>query len=231
MGEVRTSNLDALKKRRKLQRKRRKRNFLVITSLLLLAVLGFGVYLNFFAGPESIFYQLKTDKKKLNLKTLEVPEYVDVQLIDVGLGRTGILLTEVKDIVVHYTGNPGSTAQNNRDYFNKPSTEVSSHFVIGIDGEIIQCVPLDEKSAATNHRNKDTISIEVCHLYETGEFSDAAYQSLVKLTAWLCENSGLDEKHIIRHYDVTGKQCPIYYVNNEDKWEEFKKDVKGEMGK
>lgn len=229
MGEVRTSNLDALKKRRKQRKKRRIRRAVIILILFIIAFFGFGIYKIFSA--DSGGHKLFGGTDKLNLKTLEVPDYVDVQLIDVGLGRTGLLLTEVKDIAVHYTGNPGSTAQNNRDYFNKPSTDVSSHFVIGIDGEIIQCIPLDEKSAATNNRNKDTISIEVCHEDETGQFSDAAYASLVKLTAWLCENSDLDEENVIRHYDVTGKECPLYYVRNEDKWEDFKSDVKDEMGK
>ena len=32
-------------------------------------------------------------------------------------------------------------------------------------------------------------------------------------------------EHIIRHYDVTGKECPLYYVEHEDKWEEFRDDV------
>ena len=40
---------------------------------------------------------------------------------------------------------------------------MSAHFLIGLEGEIIQCIPLNEKSSATNDRNRDTISIEVCH--------------------------------------------------------------------
>ncbi len=229
MYEVKTSNLDALKRRRQKRKAiRRKRIVIAIVCFALVLTVAV-VYTAFYAGPDSLLYNLKDDSQKLNIKSLDVPDYVDVQLINVGLARTGVILTEVKDIVIHYTGNPGSTAQNNRDYFNKPSTQVSSHFVIGINGEIIQCIPLDEKSAATNHRNKDTISIEVCHEDESGAFSEAAYSSLVKLTAWLCTNSDLDEKDIIRHYDVTGKECPLYYVHNEDKWEQFKADVKEEI--
>ena len=30
---------------------------------------------------------------------------------------------------------------------------------------------------------------------------------------------------VIRHYDVTGKNCPKYFVEHEDEWEQFKKDV------
>ena len=51
----------------------------------------------------------------------------------------------------------------NRNYFAQPDTQVSAHFLVGLDGEVIQCIPLEEKSSATNERNRDTISIEVCH--------------------------------------------------------------------
>jgi len=163
--------------------------------------------------------------KEINLLTTEVPSYVDKQIIHKGKARTGAKLTSVENIVVHYTGNPGTTAQNNRDYFDREDTEVCSHFVIGIDGKIIQCVPIDEKSAASNHRNIDTISIEVCHESEDGKFSDEALQSLTKLTAWLCHNSGLKAKDVIRHYDVTGKICPKYFVDNPEDFEDFKNGV------
>lgn len=173
---------------------------------------------------------IKTSKS-LNVKTLTVPDYVDVQIITNITARKGKELKEIKDIVIHYTGNPASTAQNNRDYFNKFTTTVCSHFVVGLDGEIIQCLPIDEVSAASNHRNKDTISIEVCHPDATGKFNDETYLSLVKLTAWLCDNSGLDKNNIIRHYDVTGKNCPLYFVEHEDAFETFKSDVEKEMEK
>ena len=70
------------------------------------------------------------------------------------------------------------------------------------------------------------MSIEVCHPDETGQFSDATMESLQKLVAWLCETFELDtDSGVIRHYDVTGKICPKYYVENEDAWLAFKQDV------
>jgi N-acetylmuramoyl-L-alanine amidase CwlA len=96
---------------------------------------------------------------------------------------------------------------------------------VGLDGEIIQCVPIFEQSAASNERNIDTISIEVCHPEEDGKFNDVTYSSLIKLTAWLCEVTGLTEDDLIRHHDITGKNCPKYYVENPDKWETLKSDV------
>ena len=156
-----------------------------------------------------------------------VPSWVSVQLVEVnGSGRRGEPIDRVTAIAIHYVGNPGTTAQQNRDYYDQPDTPVSSHFVIGLDGEAIQCVPLTEKSSATNERNRDTISIEVCHPDETGQFTQASYDTLVRLTAWLCDELGLDRGDVIRHYDVTGKLCPLYFVEHPEAWEQFLQDVK-----
>lgn len=160
------------------------------------------------------------------LARLEVPDYVDVQIIDVdGTSRRGTELDGISDIVIHYVGNPGTTAAQNRGWYANPQSTVSSHFLVGLEGEVIQCIPLNEKSSATNHRNGDTISIEVCHPDDSGQFSPATYDSLVELTAWLVKACGLDADRVIRHYDVTGKECPRYFVRNEDAWARFKSDV------
>ena len=222
MQQFEMSNLERLMLRRKIKHKKRIRAIVIIVLVAVLTIccaLGFMIFKN---GD-------KLPPKQLNAKSLIAPEYVDVKLINLAFARTGVKLVEINNIVVHYTGNPTSTAQNNRDYFNKPDTDVCSHFVIGLDGEIIQCVPLDEKSAASNNRNLDTISIEVCHPDSSGKFNDATYASLVKLTAWLCDNSGLKAKDVIRHYDITGKVCPKYFVDNQSAWEVFLEDVKEEL--
>ena len=124
---------------------------------------------------------------------------------------------------------------SNRDYFNglkdSHETEASSNFIVGLDGEIIQCVPTWEMAYASNSRNIDTVSIECCHPDETGKFTDETYRSLVQLTAWLCVKFNLTEDQVIRHYDVTGKNCPKYFVENEDAWAQFKEDVAGAFAK
>ncbi len=162
-----------------------------------------------------------------------VPEYVDVQYIPKGLlhSRSAIELSDVKNIVIHYVGNPNTTAQQNHDYFASSGTEVNSHFVVGLDGEVIQCIPLYERSSASNWRNKDTISIEVCHPDKSGKFYDVTLKSLKELTAWLCKTCKLDAKDVIRHYDITEKLCPLYFVENEDEWELFKSDVQSIIDK
>ncbi len=173
-----------------------------------------------------LFYLFKPDGVLISdLKKVKIPEYVDEQLLPIGSSRMGRELSSIKGIVIHYVGNPGTTAQQNHDYFGNDGTEVNSHFVVGLDGEIIQCVPIYERSVASNHRNKDTISIEVCHPDSGGRFTNATRKSLIKLTAWLCEVCELDTSNIIRHYDITGKLCPLYYVENEDAWEELLNDI------
>ena len=77
----------------------------------------------------------------------------------------------------------------------------------------------------SNSRNIDTVSIECCHPDETGKFNQKTYQSMVDLCAWLCLKFDLNENDVIRHYDVTGKICPKYFVEHEDAWKQFKGDV------
>lgn len=156
---------------------------------------------------------------------------IDVELLTVNeYSRPGTETGEIQGIVIHYTANPGATAMQNRDYFeglkDTHTTKASSHFIVGLDGKIVQCIPTWEVAYASNSRNADTVSIECCHPDESGMFNEKTYRSMVQLTAWLCEKFGLDENDVIRHYDVTGKNCPKYFVENEDAWEQFKLDVK-----
>ena len=158
------------------------------------------------------------DQPELDVELLTVNEY----------SRPGAALEQVNGIVVHYTANPGTTAIQNRSYFENLAetheTKASSHFVIGLDGEIVQCIPCNEISYASNDRNSDTISIE-CIEDETGKFNGNTSESLIKLTTWLMGRYDLSVDDVIRHYDVTGKDCPKYYVEHEDAWEQFKQDL------
>lgn len=162
---------------------------------------------------------------------VELPEYVTKDYIAVNeWSRPGTPLEEINAVVIHYVGNPGTSAQANRNYFNglalSHETYASAHFVVGLEGEVIACVPLTEVAYASNDRNGDTVSIEVCHGDETGEYSEVTYERLVELAAWLCGTFDLDaETDIIRHYDVTGKICPKFYVEHPEAWEQLKADV------
>ena len=161
-----------------------------------------------------------------------VPDYVQPDFLTVNpWSRPGTPLEKIDGVVIHYVGNPNTTAQANRNYFESLSsgeegTYASSHFIVGLEGEVLQCIPLTEIAYASNIRNADTVAIEVCHPDETGAFSDASYRRTVELTAWLCREFGLDPmEDVIRHYDVTGKICPRYYVDHPEAWESFLADV------
>ena len=167
---------------------------------------------------------------------IAVPDYVEQDYIPVNdWSRPGTPLEDINAVVIHYVGNPGTTARANRNYFaslssGKEGTYASSHFVVGLEGEVVQCVPLTEVAYASNGRNGDTVSIEVCHPDETGEFSPVTYGRCVELAAWLCREFKLDpETDVIRHYDVTGKECPLYYVEHPEAWERLKADVAAEL--
>ncbi len=168
--------------------------------------------------------------RTINWDFIMVPDWIERDLIPVNpYSRSGELLSSIDGVVVHYTANPGTTAKQNRNYFaglaDGSGTSASSHFIIDTDGTILQCVPMSEIAYASNDRNCDTLSIECCHEDESGKFTKETYQSLVKLTAWLCDTYGLETDQVIRHYDVTGKLCPKYYVEHEDKWDTLKKDI------
>ncbi len=204
-------------------KKKRRRRKGCLYKLLLLILTGAVLFMGYRWLDANAFKGLRVAR----LTNTAMPDWIDVQIIDVdGASRRGEKLEDVRDIVVHYVANPGTSAQNNHDFYTNADSETSSHFVVGLSGEIIQCIPLDEKSSASNWRNNDTISIEVCHPDETGQFTDKSYSALVKLTAWLEKISGLKEDNVIRHYDITGKKCPLYFVEHEDAWKQFKEDVK-----
>lgn len=169
-------------------------------------------------------------------RDVEAPDYVQEDFLTVNeWSRPGTELEAVNGVVIHYVGNPNTTAQANRNYFESLSsgqegTYASSHFVIGLEGEAIQCIPLSEIAYASNTRNGDTVAIEVCHPDETGRFLPVTYDRTVELTAWLCREFRLDpETDVIRHYDVTGKRCPLYFVDHPEAWDAFRADVAAEM--
>ena len=121
---------------------------------------------------------------------ITIPDWILQDILPVNeYSRPGIVLSEVNGVVVHYTGNPGTTAEQNRSYYKDlaetKETYASSHFVIGMDGKIIQCVPLDEIAYCSTQRNDDTISIECCHSDDTGQFSQDTLDALVQLLNWL----------------------------------------------
>lgn len=195
------------------KRKQIKKKPLLFITLLVL-IIGLGTYF--------ISQQHHNDVEEYQVDGLSIQHQF---LTPNPYSRSGKSLRRVNGIVIHYTANPGSTAKNNRDYFENlkhtHTTSASSHFIIGLKGEVIQCIPLNEVAYASNHRNNDTISIECCHPDDSGQFNEKTYQSLQILVRSLMNTYHLQSQDVIRHYDITGKICPKYFVDHEDKWQEF----------
>ena len=149
--------------------------------------------------------------------------------------RPGSTRPKTTAVACHYIGNPGTSAQANRNWFESLSkthdTKASCHYIIGLNGEILQLIPEEEISWCTNQANSYTISIEACHPDKTGKFTAATYESYTALCADICRRWGLDplKGGLIRHYDVTGKICPKWFTEHPDAWEQFKKDVAARM--
>ena len=213
-------------KRNKRRRKRKKEQAL---ARILTGIVVIGILL-----PGFLIWKEKNRSAVVQSEPADMDNRppLDVELLTVNpYSRPGTALGQVNGIVIHYTANPGTGAIQNRDYFESlkdlDTEKISSNFVIGLEGEIIQCVPTSEMAYASNSRNQDTVSIENCHPDETGKFNDSTYNSLVHLTAYLCDKFDLDPENggVIRHYDVTGKDCPRYFVQNPDAWQQFLADV------
>ena len=154
--------------------------------------------------------------------------------------RPQIHLKEVKKIAVHYVGNLNTSALANRNYFEnckEGGRYVSSHYIVGLKGEVIQCIPTDEWSYCTNQANGYSISIECCHPKSDGIFNDSTYVSLCELCAMLLKKFNLTTNDLIRHYQITGKQCPIHWCPTKyqseavatARWNRFKQDVQTVM--
>lgn len=222
-----------MKKLTNAKKRRLQRGFAIVTASFAaaLAIISIVVRIIQFVNPgEDEYIAVKEfDYSQYNVQT---PDIKRMLLTRNENSRPGIGIGKVNGIVIHYTANPGTDAEANRNYFESrkdqpdvSTNKVSSHYIIGLDGTIIQCIPLNEIAYASNNRNVDTVSIECCHPDKTGKFSKDTYNSLVKLAAWLCSRYELNKDSIIRHYDVSGKECPLYYVNNNKAWNKLKQDI------
>lgn len=146
-------------------------------------------------------------------------------------------LWTIKFIVIHYTGNKNDTAKNNVDYFADTLTKTSAHyFVSGTD--IWQSVPLDHAAYAVGLGsmkkpyipnpdmygkigNSNSVSIELCGSKNSTEASDETKKTGARLASELLKYLDLVPSCVYRHYDVTGKRCPLWAVEDPLKWFEF----------
>ncbi|MGG1249865.1 N-acetylmuramoyl-L-alanine amidase [Brevibacillus agri] len=158
-----------------------------------------------------------------------------------------------KGLVIHWTANEkkGADAIANRNYFNKPTTEASAHYIV--DGrQIVRCLPENEMGyhvgaksykpdaikRLSSYPNNCTIGIEMC-VNADGDFAKT-YQQTVQLAADILKRYGWGVDRLWRHYDITGKNCPAYFVGDDyarkytgltaqQAWAKFKADVQAAL--
>lgn len=145
---------------------------------------------------------------------------------------------QIKYIVKHYVGATGG-AKENCTYFRDTYRGASAHYFVGHDGEIWQCV--EDKDIAWHcgapeyrHpecRNSNSIGVELCVKKDKKGrwyYTEATKKAAVELFIYLMDKYGIDEKHVLRHYDVTGKICPEPDVRKGNKvWSQFQAAIAG----
>ena len=144
-------------------------------------------------------------------------------------------MTAVRYIVVHYVGAgtsaPGSALANCK-YFAGGNRNASAHYFID-DANVYEYA--DPSKYATWHcgdghgkygiTNQNSIGIEVCN--NGGPYTDAEIARLAWLIQKLMGDFGVDASHVVRHYDASRKQCPLYYVQNPSAWDSLHAQITG----
>lgn len=136
---------------------------------------------------------------------------------------------KIEYIVMHYVG-AVSTAKNNADYFKNIYRGASAHYFVD-DNEIVQVVEDRDISwhCGSNKyycdaRNTNSIGIEMCCFRNNSklDISSTTEEKAIKLVKELMKKYNIDINHVIRHYDVSHKVCPAPFVNDIDRWNNFR---------
>lgn len=147
---------------------------------------------------------------------------------------------EIQYLVLHYTGNDGDTAINNAAYFQNNVVKASAHYFVD-DTTVYRSVPeLKVAWAVGGHlysdvkntgggsmygviTNRNSINVELCDTIRDGTYraSEATLANAVALCRDLMKRYQIPISRVYRHFDVTGKHCPRYFMD-ETAWEQFK---------
>ena len=80
-------------------------------------------------------------------------------------------------------------------------------------------------------RNSNSLSIEMCcYRMSNGNLNITADTEAraVELAKELIKKYNIPIENVVRHYDVTHKNCPAPFVKDEERWNNFKKKLQGE---
>jgi N-acetylmuramoyl-L-alanine amidase len=144
-------------------------------------------------------------------------------------------LSAIKYIVIHYTGNDGDSDTGNAKYFRNNVVEVSAHYFVD-DDSITRSVPdnyiawhCGSNKYYCNVRNTNSIGIEMCDTNKNGKYDLSAKTraNVISLVKTLMKKYNIPIANVVRHYDVSHKCCPAYFVNDTKAWNKFKSDIIG----
>ena len=140
---------------------------------------------------------------------------------------------KIQFLVIHYTANNGDLAKSNCNYFKSPNRNASAHYFVD-EKEIWQSVEDNDiawhcgtsgKYYHSKCRNDNAIGIELCSEKDSKGnyyFTNETINNAVGLIKMLMEKYNIPIENIVRHYDVTHKNCPAPFVNNNTAWDNFK---------
>ena len=143
---------------------------------------------------------------------------------------------QIKYLVKHYVGATGG-AEANCKYFYDTYRGASAHFFVGHNGEIWQCVEENDTAwhcgaKSYKHsecRNSNSIGVELWvkkDKHGKRYYTEKTKKAAIQLFAYLMDKYGIDESHVLRHFDVTGKICGEPDVRSENKvWSTFKSAI------
>lgn len=132
-------------------------------------------------------------------------------------------------IVVHYFGDPNVSAERLAMCFlNNNANNVSSNYIVD-SKQVIETIPAGHMSYCVSNHNTHTINIECAHT-ESGQFDIRTMIHLREIVRKLMKDWGIDAQHVVRHYDLTGKHCPMFYVKNKREWELLRTYITSEKG-
>ena len=154
-------------------------------------------------------------------------------------------ISNIEYIVWHYTANDGDTDEANANYFKRKNLKSSAHYFVDDDSVTIS-VPdtyvawsvggarysnYKSTGGASLYKictNANSLNIELCDTQKNGRYdiSEKTLNNAIELTKDLMKKYNVPAERVIRHFDVTGKSCPAYYVNNSE-WNKVKSMLSG----
>lgn len=121
-------------------------------------------------------------------------------------------------IVIHYSGGACVTAETlARCLVNNNANNVSANYCVD-EKDIICTIPPGYMSYGVTGHNNHIINIEVCFTDPAGRFELNTIANIRRIVKKCMRDFNISADKVVRHYDLTKKKCPWYYVDNPAEW-------------